>query len=350
MPQPRNGCRHNSPRITSRATQSFCGTRSNICKFMNIREILNKTTDGKCMVLGLEEQNHISIKERCSMVRILVSHLIERFGENPSSGAKALLASSIVDQFPCLRDCQGTGYDAWFTPGRSHKPATGFLEERLRNVRKRLHSGRRVHLTSQVPQHTRVILPEPTITPERAIQLTEWLKNNIWPQSQVGQHMLETALHRAQWIRSNGTTSLLDIITEFPRLVDTPGMISQDFSVLHPESSGRLTENWNPLFSAKIICMAKKEKTADLLANIDSLSGDKQGDIALQLLPVLLPAAPYRLGKRVVRPSSLETRRAFIHVQPIATNMADYLMRSSTEPPYVLMLGKDISALKLSSL
>ncbi|KAE8289456.1 hypothetical protein D5F01_LYC11157 [Larimichthys crocea] len=27
--------------------------------------------------------------------------------------------------------------DAWFTPGRAHKPATGYLEERLRNVRKR---------------------------------------------------------------------------------------------------------------------------------------------------------------------------------------------------------------------
>ncbi|KAL0962656.1 hypothetical protein UPYG_G00343450 [Umbra pygmaea] len=117
-------------------------------------------------------------------------------------------------------------------------------------------------------------------------------------------------------------------------------MISQDFSVLHLESSGRLTENWNPVFSTKIICMAKKEKTADLLTNIDSLSGDKQGDIALQLLTVLLPTAPYKLGKRIFRPSSLEMRRAFIDVKPIATNMAEYLMKSTTEHPYVLMLGE----------
>ncbi|XP_035846961.1 uncharacterized protein LOC116052877 [Sander lucioperca] len=162
----------------------------------NIREILNKTADGKCMVSSLEEQNHISINERRSMVRILVSHLIERFGENLSSGAKAMLASSIVDQFPCLRDCQGTGYDAWFTPGRRHKPATGFLEDRLRNVRKRLHSGRRVNLTSRATRHPSHF----TRTNYNSIQLTEWLKNNIWPQSQVGQYMLETAIHRAQWI------------------------------------------------------------------------------------------------------------------------------------------------------
>ncbi|KAJ8249505.1 hypothetical protein GJAV_G00236170 [Gymnothorax javanicus] len=93
------------------------------------------------------------------MVRILVSHLMERFEENPTSGTKAILASSVVDQFPCLRDCHGTGYDAWFSPGRSHKPATEFLEERLCNVRKRLRSGRRVTSASQVPQETQMIFP-----------------------------------------------------------------------------------------------------------------------------------------------------------------------------------------------
>lgn len=32
--------------------------------------------------------------------------------------------------------------EAWYSPGRNHRPATGFLEERLRNVRKRLRSGK----------------------------------------------------------------------------------------------------------------------------------------------------------------------------------------------------------------
>lgn len=66
---------------------------------------------------------------------------------------------------------------------------------------------------------------EPTIGPERAIQLTEWLKNNIWPPAQVAQYMLETAIHRATWIRSNGTIPLQQIFAEFPRLLDTPGMV-----------------------------------------------------------------------------------------------------------------------------
>ncbi|KAG5285667.1 hypothetical protein AALO_G00006040 [Alosa alosa] len=308
----------------------------------NIREILNKAPNGKHLVASLEENGFISHPERRSMVRILVSNLMECFGENPTSGTKALLASSIMEQFPCLRDSQGSGYDAWFTPGRNHKPATGFLEERLRNVRKRLHRGQRQNSAAATPQQdTPDTLPESTITTERAIQLTEWLKNNTWPPSQVNEVMLQTAVHRAQWIRADKARPIQDIIAEFPRLVDTPDMISQDFSVLYPESSGRLKENWCIVYAEKIIRMARTERTNSLLTNIDLLPTDKRGDIALQLLPVLLRPSPYKVGKRVFRHSSVECQNAFINTQPIGMTMADYLTASAAEYPYVLMLGEE---------
>nr|XP_054598079.1 uncharacterized protein LOC129163728 [Nothobranchius furzeri] len=307
----------------------------------NIREILNKTPDGRAIVHSLEESHHISISERRSMVRILVSHLIECFGENPPSESKALLASSVVEQFPCLKDSLGTGYDAWFTPGRKHRPATGFLEERLRNVRKRSRCDTQNKSTPQAPQKCQIVLPEPTVSPERAIQMTEWLKNNIWPPSQVSQYMLETAIQRAQWIRSNGTMSIREIMAEFPRLVDTPGMISQDFSVLHPDSSEKLTARWSHVFSRKIIRMARKEDAANRLIDIDSLPADKQEDAALLLLPLILPTAPYKVGRRLLRPSSVEVRKAFIDIQPTGTNMVEYLTGATTDDPHVLMLGED---------
>ncbi|KAE8277171.1 hypothetical protein D5F01_LYC25012 [Larimichthys crocea] len=169
------------------------------------------------------------------MVRILVSHLIERFGENATSAMKAKLASSIVEQFPCLRDSHGTGYDAWFTPGRAHKPATGYLEERLRNVHKRNRKGSRVN-SAPIMQATPILLPD------------------------------------------------------------------------HP--------------------YGQKENTGDLLSNISSLSADQQGDIALQLLPVLLPTVTYKIGRKV------EVRRAFIDIQPPGTNMVQYLATVSSSIEY----------------
>lgn len=70
-----------------------------------------------------------------------------------------------------------------------------------------------------------LLITEATVTEERAIEMTQWLKNNVWPQQQVAEFMQETVVYRAQWIRTNGTKSIQDIIAEFPRLVDTPGMV-----------------------------------------------------------------------------------------------------------------------------
>uniref|UniRef100_A0A087XFZ9 Uncharacterized protein n=1 Tax=Poecilia formosa TaxID=48698 RepID=A0A087XFZ9_POEFO len=302
-----------------------------------IRDVVENTS---CLIsdlvgnLNLDGNQHISIRERRCMVRTLVSHLMDQYGENPSSDTKAILASSIVDQFPCLRDSHGTGYnvqDAWFTCGRQHRPATGFLEERLRNVRKR-HQPSPYCFEQQYLCNT-FFPTEPTISAERAIQMTEWLKNNFWPADQVVQYMRETAVYRAGWIRSSGTIPMQQIFAEFPCLLDTPGMILQDFAVLYPQSCGKLTENWNTLFSSKVIRMGKKEESG-LLPEIELLPQgiEAQKEHFLKLCSILI------VGRKVVRPSNLEVQQAFIDVQPIGTNMMEYL-GTATEHPRVLMLG-----------
>ncbi len=67
---------------------------------------------------------------------------------------------------------------------------------------------------------------------ERATQMTEWLKNNIWPASQVEQYMKETAIQRAKWIRDNGSKTIMEIVKEYPRLLDTPGMVGLKIKLL----------------------------------------------------------------------------------------------------------------------
>lgn len=53
----------------------------------------------------------------------------------------------------------------------------------------------------------------------------------MWPANQVADYMKETALHRAQWIRANGTKSIEEITCEFPRLLDTPGMVGPNLCI-----------------------------------------------------------------------------------------------------------------------
>ncbi|KAA0706357.1 hypothetical protein E1301_Tti022809 [Triplophysa tibetana] len=63
-----------------------------------------------------------------------------------------------------------------------------------------------------------------TLDMEQVVQMTEWLKYNIWPPSQVEQYMKEKAIHRAKWIRDDGTKAVMEIVKEYPRPLDTPDM------------------------------------------------------------------------------------------------------------------------------
>ncbi|XP_073695250.1 uncharacterized protein [Garra rufa] len=302
------------------------------------------SVEGKDILTSLEK-NTLSLNQRRCMVRILVSHLMSRFGENPSSEKKMCLAVSLVQQYPCLKDTQGKGYEAWFSPGRSHRPATGFLEERLRNVRKRTRRETRTSCEKDdseaiISMSSILVIPEPTITPDRAVQLVEWLKNNMLPANKVAEYMKETAIHRSQWIRANGTKSIEDITCEFPRLLDTPGMISQDFSVLFPDHAERLFLDWKVCFKDKILLFARQEKKAqELLQNVDGLSSDAQSDLALRLLPVILPTPVYKIGTKMFKPSLEENIKAFIEFKNVGTNMVEVLKEADLTKPFPFVLG-----------
>ncbi|XP_066498456.1 uncharacterized protein [Hoplias malabaricus] len=309
-----------------------------------IREALEKTPEGKDIICSLDTKQFISLKQRRAMVRILVSHLIERFGETPASVAKKNLASSLVSEFPCLKDQHGNGTEAWYSPGRNHRPATGFIEERLRNVRKRLRSGKCRPNPVENCVTSSLVLQETDISDERAVAMTEWLKNNIWPLNQVEEYMKQTAIYRAKWIRDHGSKTVQEINREYPRLLDTPGMIAQDFAVLHPACAGKLSEKWMPVFKDRILGFASQEKQAlGLLSRVDSVCADAQGDMALRLLPVVLPAPVYRIGRKSFRPSCEETRKSFIDLKPVGTNMVEFLSEAQVTRPYpfVLALGDD---------
>ncbi|KAK5916337.1 hypothetical protein CgunFtcFv8_011330 [Champsocephalus gunnari] len=254
-----------------------------------IRQILQGTTQGKEIVHSLEEKRSIISKQRKQLVRLLVSHLLETNGETPSTDTKKALAVALMYEFPCLLDGTGSGYGAWYTPGRNHKPATGFLEERLRNVRKRMRMLKRPRHQEQQKEQTVPSTPEYDVPPEKRIEMVLWMKVNRYPVSQVEDYMNQTALHRGKWIRSNGSKSLPEILTEFPRLLDNPGMISQDFQ----QREGRL-----PL-----------------------VFDDMPPDQALKVLPTLLPPSVYRNGGKVHRPTVEESRKSFINIQPVGTNM-----------------------------
>ncbi|KAG7479195.1 hypothetical protein JOB18_020438 [Solea senegalensis] len=233
------------------------------------------------------------------------------------------------------------GLEIWYTPGRSYRPPTGFLEERLRNIR-RLRSTSRLQRTAQTPPQTlddgalvRAFIPECNISDERASQLKEWLRNNSQPFSQVETYMQDTAVYRAKRIRDNNWT-IDQSLEEFPHLM-TKGVI-----VLHGDAESKLFETWLPIYAEKILHLARRE--GKLTLPLDGLTPDAVGELALRQLPALLPPTAYKVGRgaKVVRHTIAECNMAFIDHKPPGTNMVKYLHEARLRPyPYVLILGND---------
>ncbi|KAI4796200.1 hypothetical protein KUCAC02_029390 [Chaenocephalus aceratus] len=115
-------------------------------------------------------------------------------------------------------------------------------------------------------------------------------------------------------------------------------LISQDFQQLHPEAVGKLFENWATM-SDRILTYAQREGKLPLV--FDDMTPDR----ALKVLPILLPPSVYKIGGRVHRPTIEESHKSFINIQPVGTNMVQYLQTAErTQPfPHILCLGDDMT-------
>ncbi|KAK0147238.1 hypothetical protein N1851_013353 [Merluccius polli] len=304
----------------------------------DIRRILSATIQGRAIVQSLDNSNLILTKERRQLVRLLVSHLMETYGETPTADTKKTLASSLVQAFPSLADSSACGSDIWYAMGRKHLPATGFLEERLRNIRKRMRASHRLSKEEDCPCPSPTLLPAPSISQERAEQMVEWLRTNSSPSSQVEDFMSSTAIYRAEWVRKNNSSTIEDVIKEFPRLI-CPGMIAQDFQIVYREAAPKLFEMWELSFADKVLRLLQKE--GKLTVDAASLTQDSKTYMSLRLLPSLMPLPVFRVGKNTSRANMADVKKAFIDVRPVGTNIVEYLREAEVNRPYpfVLVLG-----------
>ncbi|KAJ8018120.1 hypothetical protein HOLleu_44066 [Holothuria leucospilota] len=310
----------------------------------NLQEVILKTPNGEEIVEGLRRDDGLlELKQRRELTRILVSHLITVYGDRPSTAQKMALAKALITEFPSQKDSEGEGYEAWFTRGRRTNPSSGYLEQRLRNVRKR--SGKTLKHKAPALKLERRTLPEPTVSEERALQMQTWLKHNLHPQAQVENYMKETIHFRTEWVKKNPSLTIQEIAAEYPRLLDRPGMIEQDFTGNYGEVADRLLFKWESKVD-QLIRYAEKQGSAwkQHLSIVSSLDDAHKSSVALQVLPCILPTGQVknRNGK-TTRASTSEALAAFIDCEPVGTNLPEYLSRVQAErkkpQPFILILG-----------
>ncbi|XP_028415980.1 uncharacterized protein LOC114539546 [Dendronephthya gigantea] len=116
----------------------------------SIRSILENSALGEEILFELDN-GRLPRKQRLKMVQVLVAEMIERFGDRPRADVKVSMARAVVEEFPFLKDEEGQGFEAWYTPGMGIHSATGWLEEKLRNVRRRSTEGKKVGVSTSAP-------------------------------------------------------------------------------------------------------------------------------------------------------------------------------------------------------
>ncbi|XP_071495652.1 uncharacterized protein [Diadema antillarum] len=190
----------------------------------DIRAILTRRREGEYLVREMEE-GLMSYKSRKMIVNTLVSHLIDHYGTHVKSHVKLALARAITQQFPLLDNEDGYGHEAWFAPARGHTEASGFLESRLRNVRRREYSVSK--LTAEAgPSKVQSSVPENIVDDdaEDSARKLEWLRDHHQPEQQVKKWMSDTVKSRAATIRADKDKSVSELLQLYPRLLDTDGM------------------------------------------------------------------------------------------------------------------------------
>ncbi|PIK44833.1 hypothetical protein BSL78_18312 [Apostichopus japonicus] len=283
----------------------------------DVEAILCQSSRGRKVMGSISCKKLCSKQDRHILVEICTSHMVDHYGDKPSSFIKAALAAAVVDLFPFLKDPESPlGYEAWYCKGAAGRPATGYLEEHLRY--ESLFSRKYMFLLS---------LPEADLeNKEELVMMTEWLKCNMEPREKVLDFMRQTAVYRQQQIKDH-STNISDILKEYPRLLDR-GMIEQDFSVLWPEHEDHLYEKWDLYYNGIIEYGKQVENWQGILGleyvNLESLSIDKKKTLAFFLLPVILRGKGK--GKKGLC-SVKEAITSFVDIQP---EVADILQISKT--------------------
>ncbi|XP_033110687.1 uncharacterized protein LOC117111807 [Anneissia japonica] len=172
------------------------------------RAIIGAAPDGLKYVSEMES-GLLLFTTRKEIVRLLGSWLIEKFSPDeckPPFHAKIKRAKALIEEFPLLRDSDRAEFEAWYSPAKGKKEATGYIEYGIKNVRRRALKKAPVIKTFSPASSLESSFVEDLAGDkdgEDVLEKKEWLKYNTEPIKLVDNYMAATAKHRCQWIREN---------------------------------------------------------------------------------------------------------------------------------------------------
>ncbi|XP_035702846.1 uncharacterized protein LOC118434144 [Folsomia candida] len=307
------------------------------------------TTKGKQLLEEIGETNVINYRIKTVIKRRIVNYLVKQYSYYPSKHEKQNLAECVASQlFQNLSNQQQKDImNLFYSPStviisnstgssvRKRIPASGLIEERLRHLRKKYSVGLSINVVSSSS--------ESYAPSEDDEGKKSWLAYSSSPQSQVLEYMAQTYPMRTAEIRNTKDISVT--LSQWPRLLETVGMIDQDFSFRHPEKNELMLRNWTQI--GQQIWQAAKNTKLDVTnelgveQHINNWTTDQVNNGSLILLPYLLSNSAYtRSGKKRRRITGGQSSYFFLQFVNATEDLEAFRLSELTrKQPFVLCVG-----------
>ncbi|XP_077951683.1 uncharacterized protein LOC120811737 isoform X3 [Gasterosteus aculeatus] len=245
-----------------------------------VEGVLRANPKGEEVFNEYDKTKTLTDATRKQMVNILVADMVELHGRVPPSSVRTNYALGIVTLFPYLRDpFSKLGYEHYYDPEGN----TGFISWRIKTVQRNTFAGLRGRSKTVLqdgPKTRRESLSTcQQLFGEECREAISTIRHSS-DESVVKEKMRATFQYRQKMVGDDASSSVLDV---FPRFLDVPGLIDQDFSMMFgDEVSQKFLSKWSTFFKPNIITDCKTATNMDELLSATEFESEENNVICLQ--------------------------------------------------------------------
>ncbi|XP_041828521.1 uncharacterized protein LOC121643521 [Melanotaenia boesemani] len=242
-----------------------------------VRNALQAKPGGQVIFDEYEKTKKLKDSTRRKLVNLLVADMVEIHGRIPPVSVRRKYALGIISLFPSLRDpYSDNGYEHFYDP----QSGSGYLAWRLKTVQRNSAAQSRRSSTNTVhqdsPKRRREFLThDKQLLGDECHEAVSFLKHST-DVSTIKEKMRATFQYRQSLVQDQ--RSSLTVLDVFPRFLDIPGLIEQDFiQMFGEEVSGRFLARWPTFFKARILADCKNMTSNEHIENLLSMQQDSSG-------------------------------------------------------------------------
>ncbi|XP_066508846.1 uncharacterized protein [Hoplias malabaricus] len=312
-----------------------------------IENVLSSKPGGERIIQEYGKNKTLTDATRRQMINILAAEMTETHGTSPPKSVRVMYAQGIVALFPNLEDPYSQhGYEHYYDP----ESGSGYLAWRLKTIQRKTAEERGASGVRSPkvggPGHSRQPFTSEESPSGEDVDAAIAVLRYSADEDTIRAKMKTTFIYRQALV--NDAEKSTDVFSVFPRFLDTPGLIEQDFRLMFGEvTANKFLERWPTTFKTKVIegahGLAPTTELLDLMrnseSNVDFQNGwDSDMSALLLLLHLLPPSAQGR--KRPGKMSASQAGHQLIRFQKVGTSVQQHLDSiTQSRQPYLLAMG-----------